>query len=67
MQGLGLIATAEGIEESGRCEALRSYGCDQGQGSLFSKAMSAREVPRLLAMPMPAGANGFTPSPATVA
>jgi len=56
VQGLGLIATAEGIEEPAQCDALRGYGCDQGQGYLFSKAMPAREVPRLLATPMPVGA-----------
>jgi diguanylate cyclase (GGDEF)-like protein len=54
VQGLGLIATAEGIEESAQCDALRSYGCDQGQGYLFSKAIPAHDVPRLLTMPMPA-------------
>jgi len=54
VQGLGLTATAEGIEEAAQCGALRAYGCDQGQGFLFSEALSAREVPRLLATPLPA-------------
>jgi EAL domain-containing protein (putative c-di-GMP-specific phosphodiesterase class I) len=53
VQGLGLVATAEGIEDLAQCDALRRYGCDQGQGYLFSKAMPAREVPRLLGMRMP--------------
>jgi EAL domain-containing protein (putative c-di-GMP-specific phosphodiesterase class I) len=52
-QGLGLVAIAEGIEDSAQCDALRHFGCDQGQGYLFSKAMPAREVPRLLGMPLP--------------
>lgn len=48
VKGLGLIATAEGIEQSSQFDELKIYGCDEGQGWLFSKAVPAREVSRLL-------------------
>ena len=56
VQGLGLVATAEGVEDAAQRDALRGYGCDQGQGYLFSKAMPARDVPRMLAAPVRTGA-----------
>jgi diguanylate cyclase (GGDEF)-like protein/PAS domain S-box-containing protein len=37
-QTLGKTITAEGIETSEELACLRSIGCDQGQGFLFSKA-----------------------------
>jgi len=40
--GLGLTITAEGIEGQIEREALRDLGCQQGQGFLFSEAVSAQ-------------------------
>jgi diguanylate cyclase (GGDEF)-like protein/PAS domain S-box-containing protein len=39
-QTLGKTITAEGIETAEELACLRSIGCDQGQGFLFSKARS---------------------------
>lgn len=37
--GLGLVITAEGIEQSGQRDALLKQGCERGQGFLFSSAI----------------------------
>jgi diguanylate cyclase (GGDEF)-like protein/PAS domain S-box-containing protein len=42
---LGMTVTAEGIEQSGVLEYLRSEGCSQGQGYLFGAACPASELP----------------------
>jgi len=42
--GLGLVITAEGIEQSGQRDALLKQGCQQGQGFLFSRAIPAHET-----------------------
>jgi diguanylate cyclase (GGDEF)-like protein len=42
--GLGLVITAEGIEQSGQREALLDQGCERGQGFLFSRAIPAQET-----------------------
>ena len=42
--GLGLIITAEGIEQSGQRDALLEQGCERGQGFLFSRARPAHET-----------------------
>ncbi len=42
--GLGLEVVAEGIENRDQLSLLRAMGCRQGQGYLFSKAMSAMRV-----------------------
>ena len=39
--GLGVQITAGGIENRGQREALLKEGCDQGQGFLFGKALTA--------------------------
>jgi diguanylate cyclase len=41
---LNLIVTAEGIERSGQLEWLRARGCDEAQGFLLSRPLSAREL-----------------------
>jgi len=40
---LGLSVVAEGIEIAAQCEALAAFGCDVGQGYLFSKPLPAHE------------------------
>jgi diguanylate cyclase (GGDEF)-like protein len=39
--GLGLIVTAEGVEQPGQADALAAQGCEQGQGFLYGRAMTA--------------------------
>jgi diguanylate cyclase (GGDEF)-like protein/PAS domain S-box-containing protein len=41
---LGLETVAEGIEDIGTSDTLRSIGCDKGQGYLFSKPVEAARV-----------------------
>jgi EAL domain-containing protein (putative c-di-GMP-specific phosphodiesterase class I) len=41
---LNLTVTAEGVERSGQLEWLRSRGCDEVQGFLLSRALSAAEL-----------------------
>lgn len=41
---LGLKVTAEGIESDAALEQLRGYGCDIGQGYLFSKPKPLLEI-----------------------
>jgi diguanylate cyclase (GGDEF)-like protein len=47
-QTLGLRIVAEGIEEPGQLERLRSLGCEFGQGFLFARPVSADHLARLL-------------------
>jgi EAL domain-containing protein (putative c-di-GMP-specific phosphodiesterase class I) len=41
---LGIIVTAEGIERSAQLAWLRARGCQEGQGFLWSRALSAPEL-----------------------
>ncbi len=50
-QTLGLRIVAEGIEEPGQLERLRSLGCEFGQGFLFARPLSAEHLARLLGLP----------------
>ena len=43
-QALGLKVVAEGVETEGQQRILRALGCDQLQGYLFAKPMSARAL-----------------------
>jgi diguanylate cyclase (GGDEF)-like protein len=43
-QALGLKVVAEGVETEGQSQILRSLGCDELQGYLFAKPMSARSL-----------------------
>jgi diguanylate cyclase (GGDEF)-like protein len=50
-RSLGMVTTAEGVETTEQLEWLRSEGCDEVQGFLFSRPQPASEVPRLLKRP----------------
>ena len=43
-QTLGIVVTAEGVERPGQLEWLRSRGCEEVQGFLLSRPISAAEV-----------------------
>mgnify|MGYP001806000316 CR=1 FL=1 len=43
-QALGLKVVAEGVETEGQSRILRSLGCDELQGYLFAKPMSAKAL-----------------------
>jgi diguanylate cyclase (GGDEF)-like protein len=45
---LGMITTAEGVETEEQLEILRSEGCVQVQGYLFSRPVPAAQIPALL-------------------
>jgi EAL domain-containing protein (putative c-di-GMP-specific phosphodiesterase class I) len=43
-RGLGLTVTAEGVEKPAQAMALQQEGCQQAQGYLYSRAMSANDA-----------------------
>ena len=45
--GLGVTATAEGVETQAQLDAIRSEGCTEMQGFLLSKPIPAHEIERL--------------------
>jgi EAL domain-containing protein (putative c-di-GMP-specific phosphodiesterase class I) len=45
---LGVIPLAEGVENTGQFELLRSLGCRMGQGYLFSPPVPAAEFRELV-------------------
>jgi diguanylate cyclase (GGDEF)-like protein len=45
--GLGIVVTAEGIEQSDQRDSLLKQGCERGQGFLFSHAVPAQETQAL--------------------
>jgi diguanylate cyclase (GGDEF)-like protein/PAS domain S-box-containing protein len=45
---LGLKVIAEGIEEPEQLERLRSFGCEYGQGYLFSRPLASAEMETVL-------------------
>ncbi len=47
-RGLNLELIAEGVENRTQLNYLRSHGCSQAQGFIFSKAVPAKEVVELL-------------------
>lgn len=48
-RSLGMVTTAEGVEEEHQLQALRASGCHEGQGWLFSRPVPGTEVNALLA------------------
>ncbi len=46
---LGIKAIAEGVETAAQRDLLASFGCDYGQGFLYSPAVQAEEFEKLLA------------------
>ena len=46
-KGLGMAATAEGVETSEQLAAIKSEGCTEMQGFLFSRPLPAHEIERL--------------------
>jgi diguanylate cyclase (GGDEF)-like protein len=47
-KGLGMTTTAEGVETQEQLDTIRSEGCTEMQGFLFSKPQPAHEMERLL-------------------
>jgi diguanylate cyclase (GGDEF)-like protein len=47
-RGLGMASTAEGVETVEQLDVIRSEGCTEMQGFLFSKPIPAHEVDQLL-------------------
>jgi diguanylate cyclase (GGDEF)-like protein len=45
--GMGMTATAEGVETREQLDAIASEGCTEMQGFLFSKPLPAHEIERL--------------------
>ncbi|MBC9877408.1 EAL domain-containing protein [Bradyrhizobium sp. INPA01-394B] len=50
-RSLGIVTTAEGVENDAQLELLRREGCTQAQGYLFSKPRPASEVAMMLDRP----------------
>jgi EAL domain-containing protein (putative c-di-GMP-specific phosphodiesterase class I) len=48
-KSLGLLTTAEGIENTDNRDWLKEQGCTFGQGYLFGAAMSAKAIGDLVA------------------
>jgi EAL domain-containing protein (putative c-di-GMP-specific phosphodiesterase class I) len=46
---LGFTVIAEGVERDSQAAFLRALGCEQAQGFLFARPMSAEEFSSLLA------------------
>ncbi|HMN35470.1 MAG TPA: EAL domain-containing protein, partial [Chiayiivirga sp.] len=45
---LGIVVTAEGVESQGQVDALEARGCDNLQGFLLGRPMSAADLVREL-------------------
>jgi EAL domain-containing protein (putative c-di-GMP-specific phosphodiesterase class I) len=45
--GLGMAATAEGVETQDQLDTIKSEGCTEMQGFLFSRPLPAAEIERL--------------------
>ncbi len=49
-RALNMEVAAEGVETNGQADLMRVAGCDQLQGWLFEKAMSAHDIARVLGL-----------------
>ena len=47
-EGFGLTTTAEGVENTDQLAFLKTYGCAEGQGYLFGRAIPSSAIPALL-------------------
>ena len=56
---LGIATVAEGVETRGQMQRLRSHGCTEAQGYLFSKARPVEEIEAMLAR-FPTARSGRT-------
>jgi EAL domain-containing protein (putative c-di-GMP-specific phosphodiesterase class I) len=45
--GLGIAATAEGVETKEQLETIRAEGCSEMQGFFFSRPLPAADIERL--------------------
>ncbi len=52
-RNLGMRVVAEGVETEAQLAQLRALSCDYGQGYLFSKAVNAAAIGRLLSEASP--------------
>ena len=59
---LGLIVVAEGIENQGQVDRLGEFGCDHGQGFLWSQAVDAHAAVSLLQSTFEARQQGLSPA-----
>lgn len=50
-RSLGIVTTAEGVENDAQLELLRRAGCTQAQGYLFSRPRPASDVAMMLELP----------------
>jgi diguanylate cyclase (GGDEF)-like protein len=48
-ENLGILVTAEGIEDQATEDQLRAIGCDNGQGFFYGRPMAASDVRELVA------------------
>jgi len=46
-KGMGMTATAEGVETKEQLDKITSEGCAEMQGFLFSRPLPAQEIERL--------------------
>ncbi|MDW8304890.1 MAG: PAS domain S-box protein [Acidobacteriota bacterium] len=51
-EGLGMNTVAEGIEEDTQLQMLKTYGCQFGQGFVFSKPLNAEEISKFFEKPI---------------
>lgn len=57
--GLGLTITAEGVEQPAQATALLEQGCEQAQGYLYGRAMSASDTDNFLTVRATADADSL--------
>lgn len=63
---LGMVTTAEGVENTAQLERLRAEGCTQVQGFLYSKAVSVSELTNLRSREQPGRHGSVVSLPANM-